>query len=90
MQTTIKERIEYLEKQVIYYNSINDSENQSIYIAVVNELNYWHKKEKEVLVKNTLQNAKEFLLKTNFEFFTEQEQNVIGKTMISYITFLNK
>lgn len=41
-------------------------------------------------MENTLQNAKEYLVKTNFEFFTESEQNVIGKTMVPYADFIYK
>jgi len=39
-------------------------------------------------MKNTLENAKEYLLKTNFEFFTIEEQNVIGKTMVPYANYI--
>lgn len=35
-------------------------------------------------MENNLDNAKKYLLETNFEFFTQAEQNVIGKTMVAY------
>jgi hypothetical protein len=35
-------------------------------------------------MENNLDYAKDYLLKTNFEFFTQAEQNVIGKTMFQY------
>jgi hypothetical protein len=41
-------------------------------------------------MKNTLDYAKYYLLKTNFEFFTQSEQNVIGKTMVPYANHINE
>lgn len=35
-------------------------------------------------MENNLDYAKKYLLETNFDFFTESEQNVIGKTMVPY------
>jgi hypothetical protein len=42
------------------------------------------------IMKNTLDYAKYYLLKTNFEFFTQSEQNVIGKTMVPYANHINE
>jgi len=46
----------------------------------------------EYLVKekheNNLDNAKKYLIETNFEFFTQIEQNVIGKTMVAYAKYV--
>ena len=39
-------------------------------------------------MENNLDNAKKYLVETNFEFFTQSEQNVIGKTMVAYFNFL--
>lgn len=39
-------------------------------------------------MENNLDNAKKYLLETNFEFFTQLEQNVIGKTMVAYFDYL--
>jgi hypothetical protein len=41
-------------------------------------------------MKNTLDYAKKYLLETNWEFFTQSEQNVIGKTMVSYADHINE
>jgi hypothetical protein len=41
-------------------------------------------------MKNTLDYAKKYLLETNFEFFTQSEQNVIGKTMVPYANHINE
>jgi hypothetical protein len=41
-------------------------------------------------MENNLENAKEYLLKTNFEFFTQSEKNVIGKTMVPYANYINQ
>jgi len=35
-------------------------------------------------MENNLEYAKKYLLETNFDFFTQSEQNVIGKTMVPY------
>ena len=40
-------------------------------------------------MENNLENAKKYLLKTNFEFFTQSEKNVIGKTMVPYANYIN-
>lgn len=37
---------------------------------------------------NNLDNAKKYLIETNFEFFTQSEQNVIGKTMVAYAKYI--
>lgn len=39
-------------------------------------------------MENNLDNAKKYLVETNFEFFTQSEQNVIGKTMVAYFNYL--
>lgn len=39
-------------------------------------------------MENNLDNAKKFLVETNFEFFTQSEKNVIGKTMVAYFDYL--
>jgi hypothetical protein len=41
-------------------------------------------------MKNTLDYAKKYLLETNWEFFTQSEQNVIGKTMVPYADHINE
>jgi len=41
-------------------------------------------------MENNLDNAKKYLLDTNFEFFTQSEQNVIGKTMVPYANYINQ
>lgn len=35
-------------------------------------------------MENNLENAKIFFVNNNFEFFTKEEMNVIGKTMVQY------
>lgn len=40
-------------------------------------------------MENNLDNAKKYLVETNFEFFTQSEQNVIGKTMVAYSNYVN-
>jgi len=35
-------------------------------------------------MENNLEYAKKYLLETNFDFFTQSEQNFIGKTMVPY------
>lgn len=35
-------------------------------------------------LENNLQNAKDFFVKNNFEFFSNEQINVIGKTMRDY------
>ena len=40
-------------------------------------------------MENNLDNAKKYLVETNFEFFTQSEQNVIGKTMVDYANYVN-
>ena len=37
----IKERIEYLKKQLAYYKSIGDKDAVNVFSAIINELNYW-------------------------------------------------
>lgn len=37
---------------------------------------------------NDLTTAKKYLVETNFEFFTQSEQNVIGKTMVAYANYI--
>jgi len=41
-------------------------------------------------MKNTLDYAKEYLLKKNFEFFTQSEQNGIAKTMFTYANHISE
>ena len=61
--------------------------------------NCWHKKgddicclneklEKQTKIKNDLYTAKEFFLKNNFEYFTPEQLNVIGKTMCDYANYI--
>ena len=42
------------------------------------------------IMENNLDNAKDFFIKNNFEFFTKEQMNVIGKTMRDYHNVLMK
>ena len=49
----------------------------------------YHKLQMEKLKKvNDLPTAKDYLVKTNYELFTQSEQNVIGKTMVAYANYI--
>lgn len=49
----------------------------------------YYKLQMENLQKiNDLPTAKKYLVETNFEFFTQSEQNVIGKTMVAYANYI--
>lgn len=49
----------------------------------------YHKLQMEKLKKvNDLPTAKDYLVNTNFEFFSQVEQNVIGKTMVAYANYI--
>ena len=40
--------------------------------------------------ENNLQNAKDYFVKNNFEFFSNEQMNIIGKTMVGYANQLKK
>ena len=46
------------------------------------------KKKKKKKKTNDLETAKDYFLKNNFEYFTSEQLNVIGKTMREYADFL--
>jgi hypothetical protein len=103
MENTITERMDYLENQANYFKSVSNFEKEEQFRSVINELNFWKEKYEKIipeeekdtpmyLIKekpeNNLDNAKKYLLETNFEFFTQSEQNVIGKTMVAYANYI--
>jgi hypothetical protein len=58
-----------------------EKETQEVADMLLKSLN----KKKKV---NDFRDAKEFFIKNNFEYFTPEQLNVIGKTMVEYVDFL--